>query len=560
MPELRTMRSAFFVRKGRSRLRRLRGSRSRWSRLKPPWWYTILLWATRNQQRTISVAPVCFAGSVLLLLLLAWVRPIDHDESQYIAAVALTPRLLPYRDFAFLQTPLQPLLFGPFAPLFTGHLWEALRLANALLGAGVLWLVFCAQRELGVTERKALIATALLMVCDSFLFGAGTARNDMLPALLATAATYLIVRGFRHAGGASVSFFVGLLGAAATAAKISYAFPLAAMLLIAVLDQKMRLHPLRWGWLGWGAALAAVPVLALFWLAPQAFLFGVLRFPAAAPALWYEMIGQGWKLGWSAKGLDFAKFMALGPSLVALLMLGRNVLRRDNPLPCLYIDMLVMAGLIAAILPTPVWRQYLIPMLPPLFIRLGVILDQRQPERWTRLALIVTAIAGTTPSALAITEALWSGQAPLALATAQAHEIGSLARTVGATGSVAGLSPHYWIDSGLPLDPRFAAGPFIFRTQGLLTRGEERALGLVSLDNVSAALGRDPPAIVITGGERNKGGASGSLDGALDRYALANGYGRLPLSHGGFTIYVRGTCQTTGQALPRHGCTRRGSS
>ena len=58
----------------------------------------------------------------LALAALAMARPIDHDESQYVAAAVLSAHgLMPYRDFAYLQTPLQPLLFAPIASL--GGIW-----------------------------------------------------------------------------------------------------------------------------------------------------------------------------------------------------------------------------------------------------------------------------------------------------------------------------------------------------------------------------------------------------------------------------------------------------
>jgi hypothetical protein len=51
-----------------------------------------------------------------LLVALAILRPVDHDESQYVAAARLTAAgLLPYRDYPYFQTPLQPFLFAPLA-------------------------------------------------------------------------------------------------------------------------------------------------------------------------------------------------------------------------------------------------------------------------------------------------------------------------------------------------------------------------------------------------------------------------------------------------------------
>jgi hypothetical protein len=537
-----TERSSHLLRRSGRRLRLVR--RGRLAGSGAPFWYHALRWSCRNQGREISFAPLCFGGAILLLLLFAWARPVDHDESQYVAAVALTPHLLPYRDFAFLQTPLHPFLFGPLAFLFEGHLWEALRTANALMAAAVLWLVYRSQRELGVGGATALLATALLAACDSFLFGAATARNDMLPALLESAAIWLLARSFARPLDAISAFLIGLLIAGAAAAKISYAVPLAAMTVVALLDTNLRGRATRWRWAALGVLLAALPVALLYLLYPEGFVFGVLRFPTVAPAMWYEGTGQAWKLGVPAKALDLTKFLALGPALVTTYLLARDVRRKEaaggsNRLPCLYLDLLAAAGLVAAFLPSPVWRQYLIPALPPLFVRLGLIFEAERPQQRVLLPLLVSAAVGLAPSLLALVEAGRSGALPLAQATSEAHRIGGIVRAAGAEGTVAGLSPNYWVDSGLPLDPRFAAGPFVFRTKGLIPPREQRALHLISLDSYRTELRRHPPAVLITGGEPAPVGNGLTLDGALDRFATDNGYRRISAAGSRFTIYAR---------------------
>ena len=65
------------------------------------------------------------------MLTVAAFRPIDHDEGQYVGAVAMMRFGLPYRDFAYLQTPLQPLLFAPLA------VWDVRLAAMAAMVAAV---------------------------------------------------------------------------------------------------------------------------------------------------------------------------------------------------------------------------------------------------------------------------------------------------------------------------------------------------------------------------------------------------------------------------------------
>src|SRR4051812_38727916 len=126
-----------------------------------------------------------FAALMLWLVALAFVRRLSIDESQYVAATALTAQgLLPYRDFAYLQTPLQPFVFAPLQWLFAGHLLLAMRMANALLGSVTAALVYGAARRAGAREGAALAAAAMLTACQSFTWSVGVARNDMLPAAL----------------------------------------------------------------------------------------------------------------------------------------------------------------------------------------------------------------------------------------------------------------------------------------------------------------------------------------------------------------------------------------
>src|SRR5213592_5144867 len=99
-----------------------------------------------------------FAALTLWLLAIAIVRPLSVDESQYVAATALVGRgLLPYRDFAYLQTPLQPFVFAPLQWLFPGHLLLAVRAVNAVIGAATVMLAYGTARRIGANERSALI-------------------------------------------------------------------------------------------------------------------------------------------------------------------------------------------------------------------------------------------------------------------------------------------------------------------------------------------------------------------------------------------------------------------
>ncbi|MEA3078860.1 MAG: hypothetical protein QOF05_268, partial [Sphingomonadales bacterium] len=220
---------------------------------------------TRGVPRRTALA---FAALTLWLLAIALVRPLSVDESQYVAATALVAEgQLPYRDFAYLQTPLQPFAFAPLQWLFAGHLLLAIRIANALLGSGIIILVYGAARRAGASERAALAAAAMLVTCESFAWCAGVARNDVLPAALMTLGLFVIAKGGTRPG----MFGAGLALGLAASTKISYAVPAATVFLAGVWTRDVGERRLFLSFAA-GVAIGLLPTLVLAALAPRAFL------------------------------------------------------------------------------------------------------------------------------------------------------------------------------------------------------------------------------------------------------------------------------------------------
>ena len=132
---------------------------------------------------------------------LALIAPVNHDESQYLAAAVFNRSRFPFVDYLYLQTPLQPFLAAPIAALTVGYNFIALRIATAGVAMATLWLVFRCQRLLGVEQRPALAFTMLLALTYSFQFGATVVRNDILPALLLGLGQYLALSNVKCVGG-----------------------------------------------------------------------------------------------------------------------------------------------------------------------------------------------------------------------------------------------------------------------------------------------------------------------------------------------------------------------
>ncbi|HEY6917508.1 MAG TPA: phospholipid carrier-dependent glycosyltransferase [Allosphingosinicella sp.] len=508
-----------------------------------------LLDSPRIAGRRDWLVAAIFAGLTLLLASLALLAPLNHDESQYFAAAELSTRLMPFRDFLYLQTPLQPLLLAPLAGLSASYSFVTLRLVQALIGAGILLLVYLGQRTLGVGRKVALGAALLLLFSHAFQFSVTVVRNDALPALLMAAGLYLGLRAMRHpAGRADLCWFgAGLAFAGAAAAKISFALPAAAVGLYlagCVLFGRSRQDLRNALACGAGAAFAALPVLALWHAAPFSFDYGVFDYSLRAPFDWYGGNGLGHRLIAEGKASDFLGVLLRGTPFAALAavllsMLGPKARERRGNRPILFLDMLVLAGAVAAFLPTPVWQQYMMPLLPPLYVRLGILIaDLGREKGWRRPALLAALVVGMAIGASQPVKWALRGEPDPIDATEEAHWIGDQLRKAGAQGEIATLSPQVTLDSGYPLDPRFAAGPFFYRTGDVMREDRQRLIHAISPATLEEFLSERPPAAIVTGYETRHRVFTRDLDRDLRAYAARHGYRHISSPYGDAELYI----------------------
>lgn len=479
---------------------------------------------SRDLTQAGLVAALVFCGLIVASL----VRGIDHDEGQYVAAVALMRSGLPYRDFAYLQTPLQPLLLAPMAYLPAGVPLIALRFANSLFAAVTAAVIFANVRGRGSAKAAALAAAAIAL-CDPFIFIGCVARNDALPMLMYAVAIVGTLGVLRGRGGAGTMAGVGLALGAAISTKISYAVP------VAVTGLFLLVHARQ---LPCGGIIAAIaggliglaPSLAFAVLAPEAFRFGVFDYSLVAPQQWRTINGDADMLTWWVKSARLIGFLALGSALpvLALTVLARH--REKVGLELRFLDLLIVAGVLAAFLPDPTYRQYVIPILPPLFIRFGLSADAKH-KRGTQALAAFAALAGLTPTLVDAGRAVRQGS-PVMLALRDAAAVRHL--VPGAT--VATLSPERIAGRGITLDPRFAAGPFLFRTESIVP---PNLVGL-SVTSFAGGFAADPPDAILVGGEtRGSPRHPQGLDQPLIAWATANGYTAHVLPSGEYRLFVR---------------------
>ena len=438
------------------------------------------------------------AGLALWLIGIAFVRKLSIDESQYIASAVLTSKgLLPYRDYAYLQTPLQPFAFAPLQWLFAGHVLIAMRLTNALLGAGTMALVYGTARRMGASGSAALAAAAMLAACESFTWSAGVARNDMLPAVLMMLGLFALAKGEARLRMAGAGIALGL----AAGAKISYAVP-AATIFLACIWTRTWAQKRNALWFAAGVVVGLLPSLVLILLAPRQFLAEAIVFPALGPEQYYTDIGKAWRLG-ANRFFRLLIAAAIGPALIASIELvahGWGEPRRwlgDRRRRIMLAA--ALGGLISAALNRPFQIFYLLPALPPLFVLAALLFGEGEPRpAWVKGVWGVSLVGGLIPVAAWVVNAVDAGIPPALDAQRRADALGAELRAQHVEGPIATLAGQFIPDARAEIDPRLAAGPFLYRTHDFISAEQAKGWHVVTRDQADP-MSEQPPAAIVTG-------------------------------------------------------------
>lgn len=481
--------------------------------------------AVQRLARPLELGLLFVAATTLIAAALT--RSANHDESQYVAAIALARGGLPYRDFAYLQAPLQPLLLVPLGYLPAGWMLLGTRLTNSLFGLLSLLLLLIAARG-RTSPSAALSACAALLFTDAFLLASSLARNDALAMVLISASLPCLLSALEK----SSSWLFVLGGVAlglATCAKINAALPAAAAgLFLLMRVRRLGVSPV-FGFAS-GITLGLLPAVVLALSAPDAFAFDVIAYNLHAPTQWWTSIGSAAELGLFRRAVKLLGFASLGSVLVGLIAAALDEGHSDSRR---LLDYMIGGGILAAILPQPALVQYVVPLLPPLFVRLALAFDGVGPlmRRALLLLMLIGSVAGATSGLLV----RFSGDDILRRAAA-GETVAAL--THGA--QVSTLSPQFIAGRGVLLDPRFAAGPFLYRTRGALARSAEVEGRAVTVERIEGSFELQPPAALMVGGETNpfRPDYPQGLDRPLLTWALAHHYRptRIP---GGFVLLMR---------------------
>jgi hypothetical protein len=495
--------------------------------------------AAGERNRGFSSLPLwCAVALAAWLVLRVFVTRIGHDESQYVAGADLALHYSIFRDYLSLQPPLQSWVYAPLALLFTDDVFLAMRLMTAFLGFATVVTVYLTLRSIDAGRRNALLAAGCMAAVGAFQNASAVVRNDILPSLLLSIAVWAALIAVRKV---QVRFWVvaGIALGLAASTKLSYVpLCLAAGAFVA-----LHRNAPRWSILAYasGLGIGALPALLAWDNAPSSFLWGVLTYGETAPFQWYRAIGQAGELSPFDTIEDTLGYLLLGPALLALTVVGtclRASLATDGAREMAFLALMILAGLIAAVLPTPSHSQYVVPLLPPLFVAFGLALP-KEPVRAGNLMKLLAAFAavGMVPSVALAYRAVHSGS-PILADESDAAWIRKHLPPVRPGDEITSFSPERAVDSGLPIDDDFATGPFVFRTGYLLSPRMAAALHVAVPSNLEQLLDKRLPVALLTGYE-SPPDYPGCLDDYLEAFARRHGYRLLRLPDGAGRLYVR---------------------
>jgi len=485
---------------------------------------------------------IVLPATALLLGISILVRGLNHDEGQYVGAIALMRHGWPYVDFAYLQTPLQPLVLSPLAFIPAGWLLLVARIANALFALGTIWLLGNALEGRAKPEN-ILVALTALVCTEPFLWGASLARNDALPMLLLAGAVAALLRSLEEPKRIINLSIGGLLLGLAISTKISAAVPAAGALLFVLLrTPKFGVAALLAFCVS--AIVGLMPSILLALTSPAQFRFDVFEYSLQAPAQWWSSVGRANMLEFPNRIARLLGFASEGVILIGLLAAALDRRRSDD---CLLLELMVIGGAIGSYMPEPAYPQYLIPVLPVLVPRFALALDNLG-YRWRRPMIALTMVSCALGLQYSVHLAIraWEHGSSLVAAVTQARR----AARIAAGRSVITLSPEVIAGGDTNLDRRFATGPFLYRTFGPLSADALRFGYSPNWQRIARDLDSRPPGLILIGGEAQPHPHHpDGLDGALVRWAKTRGYKAVPLGKQGFILFVQGRILTDGHSL-----------
>jgi len=489
---------------------------------------------------------------------------LNHDESMYITAgVFVAQNKILYKDFAYLQTPYLPLLYG--------NLYRLLHISSyyLLIGKLISFLFTCmSAMTLFLVARRvlndialSLSVVALFLLNTTIVNSAAAASNYIMPLTFSFMGFYLFQASINRNqikpfGIAVAGFFLAI----AIGTKLTYAaivIPFIAISLFCPLTSehspittKRRIAYLLFPFIA-GIALGLLPMLS-YLSDVESFIFNNLGYHNVN-AQWRQITGYTGIISPLLKIVYALTVFLQADNLILLIgiLLGiglsinssqtiKQAIKRI-PAEAFLAFLLFLIAVPTALAPTPSFPNYFAMPVSFLFLLLVYSSMSKSIEKSTLhrrllLILVLVSVACNGPILLKPIYHLtdrnkWIG--------VYVHDVSMnvrnalIATGVGTNHKIATLSPLLVIESNLPIYSELSTGPFLYRVGDLLTLEQRKHFMSTSPRSIGDLFDKDPPAAILVGFEAE-------LDNPLIEYAISKSYKKVDgfFFFGGGKLYV----------------------
>lgn len=489
----------------------------------------------------------------------------DHNEQMYVTAGVLASQGYQlYSDFAYLQTPYLPLLYGQIFRFVdtTAYLFLAKTLTFLFFTSAAL-LLYCIVWQVAKNHILAAGLTILFLLNSTLLRVVEESSNYVLPITLSFLAFYLYLRSREQTRWSSLTLlFVGLCLAVATGTKLYYGLLVLPFLITLLryprafsLQQRLyhQLVPFAIGLL-----VGSLPMLWYLFQDYGLFWFNNVGYHVVNVA-WLEMNGYNQETTLVAKLEEAADFLLTTDNALLVVALGLAFLlyhfRRADPdqhkikpsphaAPLFLSISIVLASIPAVFIPTPVHGQYYAMPTSLLFLPLAILYPATDRlgllglPRFLWVLIIISAIA-VAPGFQKDLGQPWV-----------TREVRTKSREIRVTitnhsnvpGKVATIAPIFALEATYPIYPELATGPFLYRIGDLLTSQQLDMYQATSPKTIASLLAQEPPIAILVSHEDSEYAESSyaTLEEPLRRFAEENGYFKVDKDFYGSELYLIG--------------------
>lgn len=466
----------------------------------------------------------------------------DHNEHMYITSgVFFANNQKIYYDFAYLQTPYLPIIYGLIYRIFNIQAYylligKIISFVFLILSGFILFLL--SKRVLRDIETS-LCFIMIFLLNPIIIKSASEVSNYIMPLALSLISFYIIYVAINNEKVKKFQILIaGFLFGLSIGLKLTYAsliFPLAFTCLFheGIKIQKEKIEVLIY-FLS-GLVIGVLPII--FFLSDlELFIFNNLGYHNYN-AYWREITEFDGPMTLPSKFTYafnvLSQFYNAFILMVIIIGLGLSIKdyqinqnRYSNKVDWGKISFFfVVVAVIAAIFPTPSWIQYYSLPIAFSFVFIIFLYEMKSKDVFSvskRILLIVTMIfiLLRLPMFIRITPLIFQRENWVAL---KIHDNSinikrELVNNEIYTGQkIATLSPLFAIEANLPLYSEFSTGPFLFRIGDLLSHEQQIRFIGTSESQLDKFLDEKPPSAIITG-------FAGDLDQSFVDYAVNNNY------------------------------------